>query len=319
MNTSYGFLKGLSAALLLALLLTASSCTIPTGTNNNKSEPNSSGENTPSALLPSQTPSKGEESSPSGAPPVSDETPTPSGNEEQLAVNKTNALEKLNSGYTATMGCSALRLEGTVSNYTAGAGKGDTVSYPISFVCNKSNEIFKAMLSYEGSSNNTKCYFEGSKKYTELTDTENGESSVTAENSSAQYSISTSVMPVFSENLTITSYENAFKRFCDTDFGVELKDGIYTLYFYGSYTELARICLEDSAYESFVARDVESQFKTAASMEIFLNEDGYYVGMRTEINLESPQQSMKNTLSYTFSDFNQPQTVNKPDFASKVE
>lgn len=266
-------------------------------------------------VVPTPTPDNSKESSPVLP---SDTEQSPSSKEPQLPINKENAYEKILAGYNATMGSSAAKLTGVVSYYTAGAGKGNTVSYDLGFAFNKENDLFKATLSYGGSAMDTACYFEGSKKYMQLTDKETGEVTVTDFESSTEYTISNTVMPVLSENLTITSYENAFRRFCDTDFGVELKDGIYTLYFYGSYTELSRICLEDGVYESFLERDVESQFTTSASMEIYLTEDGYYRGMKAEINLESPDSSTKSSISYAFTELNGTVKVEKPDFAKEA-
>jgi hypothetical protein len=97
------------------------------------------------------------------------------------------------------------------------------------------------------------------------------------------------------------------------------KNGAYVLYFYGTYTQLARILTEDDVYEKFLEQKVEEQFATTAGMiEIFLTEDGYFKGMNTEFRLESPERTLKTTLEYTFTSINEPITVEKPDFVTEA-
>jgi hypothetical protein len=276
-----------------------------------------------SPSVPASTPSGTESKEPSAlpsAPDPSNGTPTPSEEPDpQLPVNKSNALEKLNDGFKATMSASSLALSGVAGNYSAGAGKGDTVNLPISFLYSNSDGTFKATLSYAGSANNAVCYFEGNKKYTQLTDTETGEVTVQTESSAVPFTPLTSIMPVISSELSVVSYENVFKRFCQADFDVDFENGAYVLYFYGTYTQLARILTEDDVYEKFLEQKVEEQFATTAGMiEIFLTEDGYFKGMNTEFRLESPERTLKTTLEYTFTSINEPITVEKPDFVTEA-
>lgn len=301
---------------LLMLLFAFAGCTdgFETGDPASKGSPSGSLESGSKESTPA-TPSKEQSETP--VSPSDSEQTSPSV-DPALPIHKDNAHEKLLAGYNATMSASSVKLSGVVSNYTAGSGKGDTVSHGISFSSTKDGGVFKATLSYGGSYEDTECYFEGSKKYTKLTSKETGEATVTTFESSTEYTIANTVIPVLSENMTITSYDNAFRRFSETDFGVELKDGVYTLYFYGSYTEIARICLEDQVYESFLSQKVEEQFTTSGAIEIRLTEDGYFVGMTTEINLESDAKSMKSTISYNFSDFNGSVSVERPDFAKEA-
>ena len=301
------FSKTFSAGLALLMLSSALSACASGVTEPPKNE-------SPSTALSSPLETSPQE--PSASPTVTPSDPS-SSDLPELAITKENALQKLNEGFTATMGLTSLKLTGLSSSYSAGAGKGDTLNFPISYACDKSSGTFKASLTYGNTAGDMVCYFEGTNKYVKQTDSRTGAANVTTESAKAPFDTSTSLMPVLFEELSITSYQNVFARFCQTDFGIELKDGVFALYFYGSYADLARIVLEDDAYEAFLAQNPEGNYTTEGMMELFLTEDGYFKGMSTEFRLESPEKTTKNTLSFTFYDFNQPVTLEKPDFVTE--
>ena len=257
--------------------------------------------------------------SPSRPQPSSDEE-SQSKNENQLAVNKDNALEKLKAGYAATMGASALSLTGEASHYEAGKGKGDTLVYPISYKMKNTDGAFEAFLSYGVSNGSNEYYFTAEKTYAKEYNDETEGYVVTGTVAKEAPTVENTVMPVLNEQLGIASFENVFTRFCQTDYDIEYKDGVYTLYFYGSYTEFARICLEDTMYESLLKQKVDEQFPTnKGSVEFYLTEDGYFAGMSVGSELTSETRSMKSNISYTFAEFSQNVSVSAPAWIAEAK
>ena len=306
-----------SSALFLALLTTLS---FFAACNDNASTK----ENTPSDAVSS---SQSQESLvESGSTPHSDAPVSPSApkeseskNDEQLAVNTQNAAQKLKAGYMATMSASSLKLAGEVSSYAAAAGKGDTVVFPIAYTLNKGTDgAYTALLSY-GGSNTTDLYYNGDVIYQKITE-QDGSIEVSSTKSTQPLTIENTLMPLLNEDLSILSFDNVFDRFCQSEFGIDFADGIYTLYFYGSYTELCRIFLEDDAYESLLAKNLEESFPSnAGSVEFYLTESGFFAGMKTGTELTSEKESMKASLSYTFSDFNADLSFDAPAWISEAK
>ena len=307
-----------SSALLLALLTLLSlfaACDKSTPTGGVASPEGNSPtqeEISPDAPLPS---SKEEPASPSAPQQSSD------GKDDLLAVNKDNALQKLIEGYTATVSASSLQMTGESSKYEAAAGKGDTVVLPISYTTAKNAEgTFTALLSMGGVEVNTDVYFEGSSAFLKSTDNKSGEYTVTRSSGDTPLNIENTLMPVLNDSLSIQSFENVFTRFCKTDYGIDFSDGIYTLYFYGSYTELSRIFLEDSAYESLLEQEVDEVFPSnTGSLEIYLTEDGYFAGLKTGTELNSESRSLKASLSYNFTSIGSALTLDAPDWTAEAK
>ncbi len=329
------FLKRTALLLALLTLLSLLAACADTSTTNKPNAPasDSSSINTESsasvnAPTKEQTESKNEASSDSSASPTvspsqkDEESQSPSESKDELAINKSNALEKMKAAYAATMAASSLRTTGEASSYEAGAGKGDTVVYPITYACTKGeNNVFSAVLSTKSAYYNNDAYFSGEDVYFKSTDNETGKIEInhTKENA-LEMNIENTLMPVLNANLSITSFENVFTRLCETNYGIEFKDGIYSIYFYGTYTELSRIFLEDEMYESFLEQDVESVFpQTTGSVEIMISEDGYFVGMTTKAGLVSPERTLRTSLSYTFTDIGKEIVVEAPEWISEAK
>ena len=309
-------------ALLLALLLSLSVLSACSQSNTTDA---------PESLPETEDASKGNENTESTAPNVSkEESPAQSGvsedsktspsPEEPLPINKTNALEKLKAGYNATMSANAVRLTGSVSHYQAEKGKGDTVTYPLEFAsCKDANGQFTALLTYGESSGTVERYYTGNKVYEKRTSKEDNTSSIGTGEGESELTISTTVMQILSSGLSITSYENLFTRFCATEYDIDLEDGLYVLSFYGTYTDLARICMEDEGFAKFEEQDFESDFdSTSGEMLLYLTEDGYFAGMEAKMAAQSSERSLSSTIKYSFSDFNGNVTVSAPDWVSSA-
>lgn len=312
-----------SLCALLALLLSISVLTACSQSNTTDApgslpeteDASGRDENTKGAVSPDA--SKEESPAQSG---VSEENKTSPSPEKQLPINKTNALEKLKAGYNATMSANAVRLIGSVSHYQAEKGKGDTVTYPLEFAfCKDENGQFTALMTYGESSGTVENYYVGKKVYEKRTSKEDNTSSIGTGEGESELTISTTVMKMFSTSLSISSYENLFTRFCATEYDIELENGLYVLSFYGTYTDLARICMEDEGFAKFEERDFESDFdSTSSEILLYLTEDGYFAGMQTKMAAQSAEHSLSSSIKYTFSDFNGNVTVSAPDWVSSA-
>lgn len=232
-----------------------------------------------------------------------------------------NVDELLIAAYNKTVSCSSLTLSGKFSKYQLINGRSFTFNVPVSFVCKEQDETFTASLTHSGNNVELSHYYSGNEQFVRTVDNTNHTDTVEKISLEKDYDISTSILAIFKDYLTIDSYTHLFEEFAKTDYEVKESLTTYSLYADTGYDLLYRLLLEDEAYEKYYPVNTTRFPDNGGTIELIITKDGYFAGMSISFFVASDTQESSTMVYYTFSDFNASDVspIEQPDWISRAE